>query len=288
MTDLKSEITEFARSESASLVGVASVDRFHGAPEGHGPLDFVEEAKSVIVLGIKVPDTIVEYSKYVLQFRGKPWWASAPVPPINWITSLKDNVYMLLGHYTIDLMLDRLAVRIALKLEDAGYRSMPIPCGSWTGLDKPVAPLTNWFAPFSHRHAAVRAGLGEFGFNNIVLSPQFGPRFRPVSIITEAPLEPDPLISEKVCLREKCSAQGPHCLQACHAGAIRLQDGIDHNAIFIDTPSQTDARLCWIMPPGENLGHWGGYHACIYYGQCMAVCPVGAKRGRQRVTGRSK
>ena len=276
--DLKSEIADFARSEGADLVGVASVDRFRDAPEGHGPLDFVEEAKSVIVVGIKVPDTVVEYSKYAYHFRGKPWWASSPAPTINWITSMYENVSNLLGHYTIDMMLDILAVKIALKLENAGYRSMPIPCGSWTGVGKPVAHLTDYFGLFSNRHASVRAGLGEFGFNNLVLSPKFGPRFRPVSIITEAPLGPDPMVSKPICLREKCHIRGPRCLDVCHAGAIQLQEGVDHAAIFMNTPSRTDARLCHMIPPGERAENWRGLPACIYYGQCVSVCPVGAKR----------
>ena len=281
--DLKSEIKEFSRSEGASLVGVGSVDRFRGAPEGHGPLDFIEEAKSVIVVGIKIPDAIVEYSSYAYKFRGTPWWASSPTPTGNWITAMRENVYLLLGHFNIDIMLNNLAIRIALKLEDAGYRSMPTPNTNSTGVGYPVSHLTNYFAPFSQRHAAVRAGLGEFGFNNIVLTPQFGPRLRFVSVITQALLEPDPLLSEKVCLREKCDVRGPRCLQACPAGAIQLREGIDHTASFIDTPSKTDARLCGIIP--EEGAVPPGAHArpaCIYYGQCLSRCPVGAKKVTQR------
>lgn len=285
--DLKSEVEEFARHEGASLVGVASVDRFEGAPEGHGPLDFVEEAKSVVVVGIKVPDAIVEYSSYAYKFRGMPSWASSSVSTLNWITAMRAGTYLLLGHFTIDIMLNNLAVLMALKLEDAGYRTMPTPNTNNTGVGMPVSQLINYFSPFSQRHAAVRAGLGEFGFNNIVLTPQFGPRVRFVSIITEAPLEPDPLISEKVCLREKCDTRGARCLQVCSAGAIQLREDTDHNAIFIDTPSKTDARLCQILPP-EELGARSAMHGCIYYGECANVCPVGVKRRKPGLTKENK
>jgi hypothetical protein len=50
-----------------------------------------------------------------------------------------------------------------------------------------------FIADFSHRHAAVAAGLGEFGGQGLLLTSEFGVRQRLCSIITNAPLTPDPL-----------------------------------------------------------------------------------------------
>jgi epoxyqueuosine reductase QueG len=44
----------------------------------------------------------------------------------------------------------------------------------------------------SHRHAAIRAGLGVFGKNNLVLTKEFGPRQRFCTVLTDAELVPDP------------------------------------------------------------------------------------------------
>ena len=144
---------------------------------------------------------------------------------------------------------------------------MPTPDTVLTGLGHPVHELFYQF--FSQRHAATRAGLGEFGFSNIVLTPEFGPRVRFVSIITEAELEPDPLITEKICLREKCGGRdGPICLRRCITGALQLLDGLDHDAIFIDTPTKTDRSLC-ITRIGDAT-----VHHCVYMGTCMRVCPI--------------
>jgi epoxyqueuosine reductase len=52
---------------------------------------------------------------------------------------------------------------------------------------------------FSMRHAAVRAGLGEFGLNNVVVTPRYGPRVRFNALVTEAELEPTPLPAEQIC-----------------------------------------------------------------------------------------
>ncbi|MFH1499152.1 MAG: hypothetical protein ABII82_15160, partial [Verrucomicrobiota bacterium] len=105
------------------------------------------------------------------------------------------------------------------------------------------SPFRYTFGPFSHRHAATRAGLGEFGYNNLVLTRQFGPRQRFNSIVTDAELTGDPLISEPICLRDRCNL----CRKACIVQCITMRDDaevtdyrsverLDRGAIFIDTP----------------------------------------------------
>jgi epoxyqueuosine reductase QueG len=262
VAEITSEIVKkWVKDSGADLVGIASADRFRGAPPGHGPNDFVPEARSVIVAGIRIPDPVVEYDRYHLGFQE----AAQDVA----VAASVENLYHLMGHYTIDIMLNTLAVRVANRLEvEAGYRSLPTPNTVQTGLGHPVHGLFYQF--FSQRHAATRAGLGEFGFSNIVLTPEFGPRVRFVSIITEAELEPDPLLAEKVCLREKCGGrEGPICLRRCTAGAIQLREGLDHDGIFIDTPSRTDRSLC-VALSGSTAVH----HYCVYMGTCMRYCPV--------------
>ena len=250
----------WAKDLGADIVGIASVERFEGAPPGHGPRDLVPEAGSVIVAGIRIPDPIVDYDRYHLKFQEEPQSLV--------VKASVENLFMLMGHYTIDIMLNILAIRIANRLEvDWGYKSFPTPNTVKTGLGHPVYGLAR--AYFSQRHAATRAGLGEFGFNNIVLTPQFGPRVRFVSIITEAELEPDPLIAEKICLREKCGGRnGPKCLQVCTPHAIQLREGVDPDAIFIDTPSKTEVSLC--VERVDDIST----HSCVYVGTCVRVCPI--------------
>lgn len=261
MTRINSSVVkEWARDVGADIVGIAPVERFEGAPPGHGPRDFVPEAQSVIVAGIKIPDPIVDYDRYHLQFQEAPQDIA--------VASSLQNLYLLMGHYVIDMMLNSLAVRMANRLEiEGGYRSFPTPNTSNTGVGRRVGGMPLHF--FSQRHAATRAGLGEFGFSNIVLTPEFGHRVRFVSIITEAELEPDPLISKKICLREKCGGKdGPVCLRRCVAGAIQLRDGVNHDAIFIDTPSKTERNLC-VQEHGDMM-----IHQCVFMGTCMRVCPI--------------
>lgn len=268
---LKTDLRDFARHEGASLVGIAPVDRFAGAPRGHAPRDLLARAESVIVVGIKIPDPLVEYTEFAQKFQGRPFWAESTVAADDWLRATTWGTYMQMGVYTVNIMLNQLAVKMALKLEGEGYGSLPTPNTGNTGLGLNVTHTTNFFAVFSQRHAAVRAGLGEFGINNIVLTPQFGPRVRFVSVITEAKLDPDPLLQKPVCLREKCDLkQGPRCIKAC-PGAIQLIEGKDQKPLFLNTPSRTDARVCQrALGDKSALPLW----ACKEYGACMRVCPL--------------
>jgi hypothetical protein len=56
------------------------------------------------------------------------------------------------------------------------------------------------YAFFSDRHPAVATGLGAFGLNNLLLTPEYGPRVRLESMITTAELVPDPLCERPACL----------------------------------------------------------------------------------------
>ncbi|MCK4274656.1 MAG: hypothetical protein KAW90_07155, partial [Dehalococcoidales bacterium] len=143
-----------------------------------------------------------------------------------------------------------------------------------TGLGHPVMAAPLGF--FSQRHAAVRAGLGEFGFSGLVITPQYGPRVRYVSIITEAELEPDPLLTEKVCMRGKCGGEaGPKCQQKCANGALKLRPDADLDAIFIDSPVSFERFKCINMSTTE------GMFGCTFIGTCLRDCPVGQKVTRR-------
>ena len=52
MENLTSEVATWLRDNGASLVGIASVDRFGDMPQGHQPRDFLPGARSVITFGV--------------------------------------------------------------------------------------------------------------------------------------------------------------------------------------------------------------------------------------------
>jgi len=70
----------------------------------------------------------------------------------------------------------------------------------------------NVFPDFDY--AAVACGIAEIGFSGLVLTPKYGSRQRFHMIITDAELEPTPLLDQSVC--DRCGK----CADSCPLGAI--------------------------------------------------------------------
>jgi epoxyqueuosine reductase len=259
MADLTSEITGWLKDNGASLVGIASVDRFDGAPRGHHPRDFLPGARSVVTFGVALLSQSVYWEDHLAD--------SEFVPPQNRKAVLQNYFYRQTGYAMVNNLLDMLALRLSNLLESRGYRSIFFPAtygtrSIWSFVREMIPSKSGLF---SQRHAAVRAGLGEFGLNNLVLTREYGPRIRFNSVITEAELTPTPLLEEKLCLGEKCSL----CLEGC-PGAITRYPDVAPGAVWYNTPTQTDTDACVRL---------SGEHFCL--GRCLKVCPVGKKEPRR-------
>lgn len=215
------------------LVGFATVDRWddlqYGSmvPEEFRPRAIVPETSTVIVIGLPVTLPILETT------------------PSIWYHEL---------YRTINSLLDEHGYRIASVLTSAGHPSVWIPRDGYGSIsvlrERPVAF-------FSHRHAAYLAGLGNFGINNMLLTPGFGPRVRFASIFTTAVIEPDPVQEKPLCIR--CM----RCVKACPVHAL---DGKDYPEGLTDKKTcagRSEALLKRFISP------------C---GLCIRVCPVGEDR----------
>ncbi len=181
--ELTQRIKKLALSKGADMVGVASVGRFHGAPKGHHPSDVLPGCRSTISIGRRFVMGMVE-----------------TLGPARQRLSYKHHMYAHLNTFN-----SQNAYEIALFLEDKGYSAFVVQPTT------PYDPQTR-MGIISHRHAAVLAGLGVFGRNNLVLTPQFGPRNRFATILTTVELMEDPLLDINLCrecntCRKKCPAQ---------------------------------------------------------------------------------
>jgi len=111
---------------------------------------------------------------------------------------------------------------IVLALEENGYDGVPVhnPFHAHTGRpvreDFPDGPD----GVISLRVVGCAAGLGELGLSKVFLTPQFGPRQRVFAVLTNAELEPTPLLEEPIC--DLCGA----CARECEADAIPLKPDV--------------------------------------------------------------
>ncbi len=255
---LKTDLIAFARAQGAALVGVAGVDRFSGAPRGHRPIDIMPEARSVVSVAIRLPSRLVDWEGLL---------AKSEVMPNNDVRWEVESAhwYGRVGYEAMNIKLEGLGLSLSLYLEERGFVSLSFPATYAHHADI-MKKIPGYFAPFSHRHAAVLAGLGEFGFNNLLVTPQYGPRVRLMSVLTSAQLEPDPLLDTPVCLGESCLK----CVEACGVPAKNLHAitpvARRDDGVFINMPSKVDKPACFTK--------YDGTARC--WGKCIAACPVGS------------
>ncbi len=291
---LKDETKEFALvSLDMDCIGVTNVERLAGAPEGHRPTDILPGAKSVIVMGVRLPLGAVQ-AIYRAHEDG--------LRHLQCIYGT--HAYALTPNYHLKFA----AYRLARFLEKRGFLATPLPSGPGAG-----------GAPFSHRHAAVAAGLGEFGWIGIVLTPDYGPRIRWVSVITRAEIEPDALYDgPPLCDAAACDV----CISVCPTGAISATESkqvrigdrrFEYTALNVakcrigaegltkrtlglkDLRFSENPTMEEVDGAGENIDprqrtevilpvHRGTY----YCGKCLAHCPVGNERELNLLAGLSK
>lgn len=208
MSSFSEKLKEFSLASGADLVGIANIERFKDAPPEMNPISIFPEAKSVVVLGFRIQRGC---------FRG-----------IEEGTYF--NAYPVMGYGYINMIFSPWVLwRVSNFIEDHGWEAVPVQnmniranfdYESGDPLKEPRSRPVAEGRPapdvmIHSRLAAVAAGLGEIGYSKLLLTPQFGPRQRVVSIITDAPLEPDPLYDGPV-LCDKCM----QCVACCPTGAI--------------------------------------------------------------------
>ena len=225
---LKAEIIQKARELGAALVGVCAADSWAREPiqsAEYWPQNSWPWAKSVIVLAIPL---------------FYPMAATAP--------SLLYQEQYNTSNRLMDDMAHRLAQYIMVEKKHRAF-FFPRDC-----YDSIYVLLKNPAAAFSHVLAGYYAGLGTIGDSHNLITKEFGPRIRLVSVLTDAPLEPDRMQSQDLCIH--CGK----CLRGCPAHCF-TDEGRSPYAMDKDACTRHHIDLV-------EGHHW----PC---GWCATFCPVG-------------
>lgn len=207
----KEDLKSMAERLGVDLFGVAKAEDLNGAPKGHRPKDLVPDAKSVIVLGMKLLDGQVDILPVE---EGADFFED----------SQRQDLYA--GHNdSVAGRVDGAGYQLARELEKKGYKAF-LQMASRGGVDR-----RHLRGLFSNKHAAWKAGLGVFGRHSLIITPRFGPRVRLAAIVTNAELEPDKPLSADYC--KTCKAP---CIELCPSGALKRAKG--------DMPYSVDKFVC--------------------------------------------
>lgn len=224
LADLTKKTKEFVLTKGATLVGLAAAKSLQDAPKGHRPTDFLPKAQTVISIGLKIDKSAV------LQL---------PKTKKEYITN----------YDLTNLKLNCLAWETTHFLTELGHEALAIPASA------PYDETKN-FGDISHKHAAAAAGLGKFGLNNLILTPDHGAYVRFITVLTTTKLKPDAPLPKDICLGIKCMK----CVKACPAKALRnpKHDGLKG--------WRMDKKKC-----KEFIISFSGGTVC---GLCIKACPV--------------
>lgn len=162
-------------------------------------------------------------------------------------------------HYrTMNAYIDSVAHQLVMALQSQGYSAAAVPASQ---------SIEGLAGLFSHKKAAVRAGLGYIGKSCLFISNTYGPRVRLGTVFTNAPLETVCMKQESLC--GDCNI----CASSCGAMAIKnveFCEGMSREDIY-------DAKACSDYMK-DKFKHIGRGAVC---GVCMKVCPKGIQTNQE-------
>ncbi len=203
------EVKQKAKEFGADLVGISPMSRFEGCPKQYDGRYMFPGAKSMIVLGFRIARGL---------FRG--------IEEGTYFSAYPSMGYAAMNQIYIPNVLHRLTAW----LEDDGNETLPVmffagPSNNTVtgefreGWSRNVAPDKPYPDIMLHfRMCAYMAGLGEFGWSKVFLTPEFGPRQRFAVLLTDAELEPDPIYEGHIC--DRCKL----CARNCTGHAISMTE----------------------------------------------------------------
>ena len=192
------------------------------------PLDILPEVRTVVSFFIPFSKAVVEGNR-----REKP------------VARIWGEAYL-----TANRLINHISESLADMVRAEGGQAALVP--ATYGFD-PQTLKTNW----SHRSAALVAGLGRFGLNRMLIGPDGGAGRYGTIFISET-IEPSPKQEEDYCLNFKkgsCRA----CVEVCPVGAL-TGDGFDGPKCYAQC-----------LANSAHLNFEAGL--CDVCGQCVSVGP---------------
>ncbi len=235
---LTEDLRGYAEILEIDFISFCSVDSFDTGPEDRKPTVYLEDAIGIISIGYELNH--------------------APIQNLPQSRS----AYMLEHDYA-NRHLDQASHKIARFLEKRGFNAIGFDAGAGFYGKAGKAP-GRIAGDISHKHAAVAAGLGKFGVNNLVLSPKWGPRIRLTTIITSAQLEYSRIPQENPCLTHECE----ECVKICPVHALDGWKGKYDPEKGWGMDKEKCYRYIFTTLKGQRCG------------LCIKACPVGLNRNR--------
>ncbi|MGO8926010.1 MAG: 4Fe-4S double cluster binding domain-containing protein [Limisphaerales bacterium] len=221
-----------ARAAGADLVGVADLEPFRAGGTILPP-HVIERFTKAVSVAVRLDDTIVESIK------------EAPTP-------------LYAQHYrAVNATLDRLTAQLVKWITARRFSAYAIPASQ-------IVDESNLLGSISHKAVARLAGIGWQGKSLLIVSPQYGPRIRLSTVLTDMPLSSDKAV------RNRCGTCN-ECTKACPASAIK---NIRTEDRYANREDALHFRRCVEQARRFKARPGIGAQIC---GVCIRVCPFGGR-----------
>jgi epoxyqueuosine reductase QueG len=225
------ELSSLAKNMGADVFGIADLRpaRQYVSEQGGDSLGVFSHA---VVVGIRLLNSVVDNLD--------------PYLPADF------SLYGWHVYKSVSPMVDQIALQLSRILANRGFNSLPIPPSQFRRPGERCAI-------FSHKLAANLAGVGWIGKNCLLITPEFGPRIRLASVLTDCELESGNRLSGRC---GDCEI----CVNAFPVGALK---GIEFNESD-NVEKRINVNVCGSFRDGENAAARRGAHVCAL---CLASCP---------------
>jgi len=259
------EIKQAALDCGADLVGFADAHQLFDPSTARDPQNILPGARTMIILAVR-------YLSGTLKS-----------PEIR--MAVNDCRHM-------DLHLGQIARKIGRQIEDKGFTAVPLPSYYPLKMDVKTKGL---LGDVSLKKAGAIAGLGEIGANQLLVTPEFGPRIRLTGILTDLPFEEADRVETRFLDCSSCGLCIDKCPgQALSPAGIDIKKCIQHvgnpyglssliKFILSALDKQKDEVKTMIHSP-ELWNYYQNFMVGTHFNchVCQSVCPIGQKHRLER------
>lgn len=242
--NLEKYLKSIVFSHKGILAGITNLQQLSPAPPSGDPRFLVPEAKSVISFAVALDEELIQgYLRKEL-----------------WVQHGDDRKEAVQRLYAIGNAL-------VGELNAGGFTALNVEVNNNYRKEEGAADITEMteFHPeFSHRYAAVAAGLGRLGWSGNLVSRDFGALIELGSVITDAELKPDPPIPDEENPCDQCRI----CTAVCPVQMIDPRESvtIKIGKITERIGKKQPNTCCWIgcsgyggVSAGGNWSNWSPY-----------------------------
>ena len=244
MDFLEKRLKSLAVSLGAQLVGITTTERLANSPPSADPRYLLPSANSVISFAVSLDEELAQ------DFISKR----------NWRSHCENRK-------VIGRTLYRIGDKLTEQLRSEGHEAINVDLNNNYRPEEAAADVTEMteFNPeFSHRYAAMAAGIGRLGWSGNLVTQEYGALVELGSVITSADLISDTPIPDNEHPCDKCRI----CSQVCPVEMIspKATTQITVAGITETISKKRPNTCCWIgctgyegMAPNGKWSNWSPY-----------------------------